>query len=236
MKKKIMISVVAAAVLIGSLGISGMAEADPIHKLAHLKEKEDTSVEPGEYVVSKVGNLSEVEENVSADEVMLVGEDILVTESEIDKAEEYYLAQNESDKKAKQDAVDYMTEFDAMYAEAVKNGYDVTESEVKKYVKKLQEDLKSAENYDEVKVIMSSYDSEQAYWDDMIRIYYKQLPIEKYVKDLESAFQKKCKYSVNTEEYNNAWDKEFQKIKDNAVASQAYSKSTTKKLDEFTEE
>lgn len=233
MKRKIIITAMTAVLLIAGLGISGYANEPSISKFKNLQKESSEVHEEGEYLVSTVGNLSDMEQNVTAEDVVTVGKDILVTEPEIETAKDYYLAQNENESKAENDALDYMTEFDAMYVEAVKNGYDVSESEVKAYVNNLKKIYAEAENKDDIKEIISTYDSEDAYWEDMIRVYYKQLPIEKYVSSLEEDFQKHCKYAVGTSEYDSAWEANFQKIKDDAVKNQRFKNPTEQNLNHF---
>ena len=237
MKRKILSASIIAGCLICMTGIIGYGSDSSINNYVNIKDSEsgDITNQEGDYVVSSVGNLNEVEERINTKDALLVGEEIIVTKEEVENAKDYYLANNESDANAEKDAIEYMTEFDAMYCTAVNAGYDVSEGEVRKYVMDLREMLKNVENADDVQQIISTYDSEDAYWEDMVRVYYKQLPIEKYVSDLEADFASRCEYTPGSEEYEKLWEVELSKIKQQAVKEQNFKKANIKNLEKFEE-
>ena len=52
----------------------------------------------------------------------------------------------------------YMKEFNAMYVEAVNNGFDVTEQEVDDYISELKKLSEEAENADDVEKVIAQFE------------------------------------------------------------------------------
>ena len=57
-------------------------------------------------------------------------------------------------KDAKQKAIDHVEEQNALYVEAIKNGFDVTDDEVKAYIEELKKNINNSDNKDEVMEIV----------------------------------------------------------------------------------
>ena len=92
---------------------------------------------------------------VSGEEIYEAGTDVLISKQEVEQAKEFYVLQGQSEKNAEKEAVKYMEEFNAMYVEAVNNGFDVTEQEVDDYISELQKMSEEAENADDVKKVIA---------------------------------------------------------------------------------
>lgn len=123
----------------------------------------------------------------------------------------------------------HVEELNALYVEAINNGFDVTSDEVNDYIKELKNILKNAENQEEIKSVMNAFDSEDEYWDYEYTVYQKQLPVQKYVKSLEENFVKKESSKLSSEEAAGRRDDEFEKIKDNLVKKQNFKKVNSNK-------
>lgn len=95
-------------------------------------------------------------------------------------AVEFYRMQGMSEEKAKEQAIAYLKERDQLYEEAVKAGYDVTDSEVEAYLEELKQTLYHADNSEDVMAVMEQFDSEEDYWKYEFEVYKKDLPIIKY--------------------------------------------------------
>ena len=95
-------------------------------------------------------------------------------------AVEFYRMQGMSEEEAKEQAIAYLKERDQLYEEAVKAGYDVTDSEVEAYLEELKQTLYHADNSEDVMAVMEQFDSEEDYWKYEFEVYKKDLPIIKY--------------------------------------------------------
>lgn len=115
-----------------------------------------------------------------------------------------------------------MEEQNALYVEAVKNGFDVTDEEVKAYIEELKESIENSENKDEVMGVINAFDSEEAYWEYEFEVYKKLLPIQKYVKSLEKEYIDKHMDESKNQDVLESWDKEFEKVKEELVEEQNY--------------
>lgn len=119
---------------------------------------------------------------VSDEDIFEAGNDVLITKQEIEIAKAFYVLQGQSDREAEQAAIKYVEEYNALYVDAVNNGFDVTEQEVDKYITDLKTMAKQAENSEDVKKVISQFKSEDEYWDYQKIVCQKQLPIQKYVQ------------------------------------------------------
>lgn len=95
-------------------------------------------------------------------------------------AVEFYRMQGMSEEEAKEQAIAYLKERDQLYEEAVKAGYDVTDSEVEAYLEELKQTLYHADNSEDAMAVMEQFDSEEDYWKYEFEVYKKDLPIIKY--------------------------------------------------------
>ena len=95
-------------------------------------------------------------------------------------AVEFYRMQGMSEEEAKEQAIDYLKERDQLYEEAVKAGYDVTDSEVEAYLEELKQTFYHADNSEDAMAVMEQFDSEEDYWKYEFEVYKKDLPIIKY--------------------------------------------------------
>lgn len=159
---------------------------------------------------------------VSGEEIYEAGTDVLISKQEVEQAKEFYVLQGQSEKNAEKEAVKYMEEFNAMYVEAVNNGFDVTEQEVDDYISELQKVSEEAENADDVKKVIAQFESEDAYWEYQKTVCRKQLPIQKYVAVLEKNYLDKIENDVADSDTTDLWNKELDKIKEKAAEKQKY--------------
>ena len=146
---------------------------------------------------------------VSGDEVIEAGSDILITRQEMERVKSFYVLKGQSEKEAEKTALKYIEEYNAMYVEAVNNGFNVTEKEVDEYILALKTTMKQAANASDVEKIIAQFESEEEYWEFEKMVYQKQLPVQKYVATLE--------------------DVELEKIQEAAVKKQKFKKVNSEK-------
>ncbi|MCR5793132.1 MAG: hypothetical protein K6G65_08180 [Lachnospiraceae bacterium] len=199
MMKKITIGIGCAVIMAGIIGAGAFVNAGltPSGKFVKLREEAN-------------------KESVSED-VVIKGKNTEITEAEIKDAAIFYEAQGESQEDAIEDAKEELEEYHALYSEASKKGYTVTEKEVADYVSELRKTVSEADNSEEVKVMIEAYGDEDKYWEHMKEVYMTRLVVEKYTHDLLEDFNEKYTGELETDEYNKAWDKYFNGIKEDAV-------------------
>ncbi|MGN0269551.1 MAG: hypothetical protein ACI4CX_02530 [Candidatus Weimeria sp.] len=204
MKKKIVSIIICVAVLGGCLGITRSSKAD-LNNIAVFKNLQSQNVT-----------------GASLSDVAVTGKNTEITNKDLNDAMKYYMANGESSEKAKEDALEYLEEYNALYVQAKNKGYSVTEKEVDDYLAGLKADMETAENKSDIKAIIAAYGNEDDYWKHLKKVYMKALVVMKYTKDLESDFAKNYSGEKNSTEYSDAWDKEFSQIKADAVKSENY--------------
>ena len=174
------------------------------------------------YKLSTAGAISE--RIISYEDIFEVGNDILITNQEVEVAKAFYILQGYSDRDATQTAVKYIEDYNAMYVEAVYNGFDVSEKEVEKYISDLKNLTEQAGNSDEVKKVISQFDSEDEYWDYQKIISQKQLPIQNYEKSLEKEYLSNIGENSASDGKDATWNEELNRIKDDATKQQQFKK------------
>lgn len=184
-------------------------------------DDKDENVKGGKkYKLALKGEYSDNVENING--IAEAGKDVLVTEDEIEKAEKFYKMSGVGEKSAEEKAIKYVEEQNALYVEAIKNGYDITEQELDEYIKELKHTVSIAENKEAVEEVIKSFDSEEEYWQYERELYKKLLPIQKYVKNLEKNYTNKNINKKTEEELKKGWDEKFNKIKEKAVENQSF--------------
>ena len=224
MKKKVIISIIAFSLIIGG---TVLTNAKPKSNLAKMwgnvlskdYEKKE-SKKNNEYRISLYGKISEKTEEIN--DIAEEGKDILIETDEIDKAEEFYKIKGNDEEVAKEKAKSYVEGQNALYIEAIKKGYDVTDKELDQYIAELKETVSTAENREVAQDIIDSFDSEEDYWKYERELYKKLLPIQKYVKKLENDFIKQNLKNKTDEQVKNEWTEELEKIKAKAVKNQNF--------------
>lgn len=144
--------------------------------------------------------------------------------SDIEQAKEFYLLSGMDEITAKQEAINYAYEREALYQAAIKNGYSVTEEEIWDYLEQLKELMKTASNKDEVEAIIGQFPSEEDYWNFQFTVYQKNLPIQNYVKDMEKTFMSTSQYSNDKEETDLQanWIQQFNHLKEELVKEENF--------------
>lgn len=226
MKKKI---IAIAVVMVLAVGISiplisnATQVTDKNEKWGQSLKKtydEKKVADEQKYKTSLVGNYSA--NKVEGDEVSQVGKDILITDSELNQMSDFYVLQGKSRQEADKTAKEYAQEYNALYVEAVKNGFDATDEEVKTYVDSLKEELNKPENKEQLNSVLKGFGSEDEYWDYEYTVYQKQLPIQKYVKSLENDYNNAHQDEFTEEQLAQNWNTKLDSIKKKLVKEQQF--------------
>ena len=226
MKKKI---ITLAVVMVLAVGISvplisnATQVTDKNEKWGQSLKKSYDEKKAGDvkkYKTSLIGNYSA--NKVEGDEVSEAGKDILITDSELNQMSDFYVLQGKNRQEADKTAKEYAREYNALYVEAVKNGFDATTEEVKTYVDKLKAELNKPENSEQLDSVIKGFSSEDEYWDYEYMVYQKQLPIQKYVKSLEKKYNKAHQDEFTDKQLAEGWNTELDSIKKKLVKEQQF--------------
>lgn len=149
------------------------------------------------------------------------GRNAIVLSSDIEQAKQFFMLSGQDEETAEKNAEEYALEREALYQEAIKNGYDVTDQEVKEYLEELKSFVNSADNKEDFEEVLNQFDSEEDYWDFQFKVYQKNLPIQNYVSELEEKYMESQTYSEsdNAEE---SWLDYFEQFKDELILNEDY--------------
>lgn len=144
---------------------------------------------------------------------------IVLPQTEIDMAADFYLISGYGEKEAKELALEYVKEVNALYQEAIANNYTVTDQEIEDFLEEQKQQYEQAENKEEVYVFMDRFENEQAYWEFQAEIYKKDLPIQKYNAASEREFieGQMANSGMDGSVIQEKWEDEFSKRKAEAV-------------------
>ena len=174
MKKKRLLGIsIVALCLIGVISISAVASPSVIE------------------VMRNIGGIFESHHNDSDsdDSVFARGKSGgIITEDDIDQATDFYVAAGYDDSTAREMAITYMLERDALYQKAISEGYEVTDEEISSYLETLKATINNAVNKEEALALINEFDSEEEYWQYEFEVYRKNLPIEKYLDALKQEY------------------------------------------------
>lgn len=144
---------------------------------------------------------------------------IVLPQTEIDMATDFYITSGYGEKEAKELAIQYVKEINALYQEAIANGYMATDQEIEEFLSEQKRQYEQAENKEEVYAFMDRFESEQAYWEFQAEVYKKDLPIQKYNAASEREFieGQMANSGMDGSEIQEKWEDEFNKRKAEAV-------------------
>lgn len=162
--------------------------------------------------------------NHNEKEIYVQGKNTVILKEDVKRATAFYQLAGMEKADAKIKAVEYLKEYEAMYAKARELGYSATEQEINSYVEEIKKVFVSSEldkeSKDQFKAIMEEFDSEEEYWTYQKEICKKQLPIQKMVSDLEKEY-----YQNNPGAGENEWELYFESYK-KRVAEEEYNGDT----------
>ena len=208
-----------AKIIIGILSISSLLLAFGMHVTAQSKEGS---------IMSDWGKILKVyseNEEVEKTEIYMQGNSAQITEADIKQGTELFVLSGMDREQAKEEAIKYAMKREALYEEAINNGYTVTDEEVRAYLEELKEVINSADNKEDALQVIKAFDSEKKYWDFEFEVYKKDLPIQKYVESLEVMYKAKdAKLSEQTvqTDYEEDFNSFFEKYKEKLAEEQNY--------------
>lgn len=163
------------------------------------------------------------EMSVSESDININSNVISVSSANIQQAKEFYVLTGISESEAETKAIDYMKKREAMYVDALRHGYDVTDQEIWEYLDELKQTMEKSENKAEIEALISSFGTLEEYWQYEFTVYEKNLPIQNYVEDMEAQFknQTETTYSLDGA-YEEEWDQYFENYKNRLVQENSF--------------
>lgn len=208
-----------AKIIIGILSISSLLLAFGMHVTAQSKEGS---------IMSDWGKILKVyseNKEVEKSEIYMLGNSAQITEADIKQGTELFVLSGMDREQAREEAIKYAMKREALYEEAINNGYTVTDEEVRAYLEELKEVINSADNKEDALQVIKAFNSEKEYWDFEFEVYKKDLPIQKYVESLEVMYKAKdAKLSEQTVpiDYEEDFNSFFEKYKEKLAEEQNY--------------
>lgn len=208
-----------AKIIIGILSISSLLLAFGMHVTAQSKEGS---------IMSAWGKILKVyseNEELEKPEIYMLGNSAQITEADIKQGTELFVLSGMDREQAREEAIKYAMKREALYEEAINNGYTVTDEEVRAYLEELKEAINSADNKEDALQVIKAFGSEKKYWDFEFEVYKKDLPIQKYVESLEAMYKAKdTKFSEQTvqADYEEDFNSFFEKYKEKLAEEQNY--------------
>lgn len=169
--------------------------------------------------------LKEYTESKDEDTAYLKGKTAVVTKAEMKQAIEFFMITGADEEKAVKEAVKSVTEREALYEEAVQNGFSVTDDEVKTYLEELKKNMASSGNNADVEAIIKGMGSEEEYWDYEFTVYKKDLPILKYQESLENQYKDrkvKLRLNLTVPSYEEGFDGFLERYREELAKEQNY--------------
>lgn len=232
MKKQISAIVIAgAACILGGLSVYSNQAADAalsgVGKTAEysdLLSESYTDVNDFYHETLEPDGLSD--DQVSAlenlDTIYEVGDNIAISTQEVEQYTEFYINSGMTQEDAEAEARKDAEERAALYVEAIRNGYTVTDEEIYEWLDELKSVLEEDNNMDAYQAAMSGFDSEEAYWDYEYQIYTVDLPIQKYAQAKEQEFYQENPDAGESDIAYNSWYDAYQELKAELAAKQNF--------------
>ena len=226
MKKRIISTVIMIAVVIAGAAFAAHSsvDAEDIEDLNQGKAAEYISqitTERTELSLSEqeMGEIEDIVKSADSDEIYEIGKDFVISEAEVEQYEEFYQMNGSED--AREEATAFAEERAALYAEALKNGYDVTDDEIRTYLGELKRTLKETMSEEDYNNLVNAAGSEEEYWKYEYYVYKVDLPIQRYVSDKEAKFKDNSNTTDDTQ-LEQEWADEFENLKNELVDKQDF--------------
>ena len=156
-------------------------------------------------------------------DIYFVGKDVIVTRTELEEANDFYLQAGYSDGDAFDQAVLYVQKYETMYFLATKAGYKATEEDLKERIDYLKEISKEIKDKEEFQAMIDSFESEEAYWEYERLVLIKDIAIEKYREaEIKPEFDKITAHEPGSEEYWAEWGKWYEDYQIKMVEEQEF--------------
>ncbi|OUP50383.1 hypothetical protein [Lachnoclostridium sp. An181] len=154
-------------------------------------------------------------------EIYAVGHNGEILQTEFDQAKQFFIRSGISEQDAELQAKEYVFEREALFQDAIKHGYTVTDDEIWAYLDELKQFIETADNKEDVEKAIQQFENEDAYWQFEFEVYKKDLPIQKYVESLEKEFKENQSLSGDAD-VENSWSEHFENLKEDLADAENF--------------
>ena len=104
----------------------------------YLSSNKEMKNGTGNYFTVAKEYATDSENLVDLDGIFAVGKDVLISVKEVEQAEIFYTLSGYDKAEAEKTAITYMEKYNALYVEAIKNGYSATSKEINAKIEALK--------------------------------------------------------------------------------------------------
>lgn len=147
------------------------------------------------------------------------GRTISITKGEFEAIKQVYEAAGKEN--AGDEALISIIKDKLMFNKATQEGYKVSQKEVADSIKKMKKALHGEDEFKEFKELTEGFGSEEEYWEYAAELAEKDLPVQKYLEDLQADFAKEMSSETDDQELQERWTKKLEDMKNKMVQEEA---------------
>lgn len=171
-----------------------------------------------ESMYKKVGTVLENELKEPQNRIVAKGRDIEVSQREVTIRCE--LSKYSENVVSKEEAVKELIEEKALYEEAVKHGFQISDAELDKEMAELKEVVETSENADVIQELINAFEDEDAYWEYVRERNLIKGTIMAYWQSLKEQYCEKDRVTQETEVDEKEWETYMEQVTEKAVDKQ----------------
>lgn len=154
-------------------------------------------------------------------DIYMRGENAVITNQELELETNAYIINGENEDDARDLALAYAQQRNALYAEAIKQGFQVTDDEIWDYLETLKEKVKKSNNASDIQTMIDQFDTEDEFWNYEFTVYKKNLPIQKLVDSLKKQYGEENDLTVSNDT-RGGFSEFYEQYKADLVAAEHY--------------
>lgn len=171
-----------------------------------------------ESMYKKVGTVLENELKEPQNRIVAKGRDIEVSQREVTIRCE--LSKYSENVVSKEEAVKELIEEKALYEEAVKHGFQISDAELDREMAELKEVVKKSENSEEIQEMISAFENEDIYWEYVRERNLIKGTILAYQQSLQEQYCDKDRVKLETAAEEKEWEEYMDQVVERAVDKQ----------------
>ena len=171
-----------------------------------------------ESTYKRVGTVLESELKENKNRIVAEGRDIEVSQREVNIRCE--LSKYSENAVSQEEAVKELVEEKALYEEAVKHGFQISDAELDKEMEELKEVVKASENSEEIQEMLHAFEDEDAYWEYVRERNLIRGTILAYQQSLQEQYSNTNRVKLETDVQEKEWEEYMDQVVEKAVDKQ----------------